>query len=149
METFDLPPVIADLIVARNKLRAHYREVLRKRGGDVQLEFTLDGNLVGDLGEAIAVELFGIRLVEAKSTGTGRGPAFRRTETRADHLLFLDLDFENAKGTVVYNGPEHHSVALLPDKFVGQRSLTRKQMRDADTLVKPEERLHRIKLLRD
>ena len=76
----------------------HYREVLRKRGGDVQLEFTLDGNLVGDLGEAIAVELFGIRLVEAKSTegidgcapdgsttvqvkatGTGRGPAFRRT----------------------------------------------------------------------
>lgn len=168
METFDLPPVIADLIVARNKLRAHYREVLRKRGGDVQLEFTLDGNLVGDLGEAIAVELFGIRLVEAKSiegidgcapdgsttvqvkaTGTGRGPAFRRTETRADHLLFLDLDFENAKGTVVYNGPEHHAVALLPDKFVGQRSLTRKQMRDADTLVKPEERLHRIKPLRD
>jgi hypothetical protein len=131
METFALPAAIAELIAARNSLRKHYREVLRHRGSGVQLKFTLDGNLVGDLGEAIAVELFGIRLVETKSTegidgyapdgrttvqikasGTGRGPAFRQTETRADHLLFFDLDFEKATGTVVYNGPEHIAVGF-------------------------------------
>lgn len=168
METFDLPPAIGSLVTARNKLRAHYREVLRSRCADVELRFTLDGNLVGDLGEAIAVDLFGIRLVDAKSvegidgyapdgtttvqvkaTGTGRGPAFRLTETRADHLLFFDLDFEHAKGTVVYNGPEHHAASLLPTHFSGQRALTLKQIRDADILVKPWERLCRIGPLRD
>lgn len=127
------------------------------------MKFTLDGNLVGDLGEAIAVELFGIQLAETKSTegidgfapdgqttvqikatGTGRGPAFRRTDTQADHLLFFDLDFETAKGTIVYNGPEHRALAALPNVFPGQRSLTRKQIRDAQRLVEKNERLPRI-----
>jgi hypothetical protein len=112
--TFPLPPAIASLIAARNALRSHYREILVARGSTLELSFTLDGNLVGDIGEALSVELFGIRLVDAKSvvgidgytpdgrtvqvkaTGRGRGPAFRFTETRADHLLFFDLDFEGA-----------------------------------------------------
>lgn len=162
MDTFDLPPAIADLLTARNKLRAHYMKILERQGSKVELKFTLDGNLVGDLGEAIAVELFGVQLVEAKSTegidgiapngtttvqikatGTSRGPAFRLTETRADHLLFLDLDFECARGTIVFNGPEHRAVSLLPREFPGQRSLTRKQIRDADKAVQPHERLAR------
>jgi hypothetical protein len=163
MNTFELPPAIADLVAARNSLRRHYLEALRRRGIEVELKFTLDGNLVGDLGEAIAVELFGIQLVETKSTkgidgyapdrkttvqikatGTGRGPAFRQSETRADHLLFFDLDFERASGTVVYNGPEHLAVTLLPKVFAGQRSLSRKQICDADTKVKNGERLARV-----
>lgn len=125
----------------------------------VELKFTLDGNLVGDIGEAIAAELFGVTLVETKSTegidgyavdgrtvqvkatGTGRGPAFRCTETRADHLLFFDLDFESATGQVIYNGPEHYAVKYLPTVFDGQRSMTRKQIRDADVHVAANERL--------
>jgi hypothetical protein len=148
---FDLPPAIAELVAARNKLRDHY--------ASVGLDFTLDGNLVGDLGEAIAAELFGIELVPARSTqgidgyapdrrtvqikatGTGRGPAFRLVETRADHLLFFDLDFERAKGVVVFNGPEHIATAALPKQFTGQRSLTRVQIRAADARVLPEQRL--------
>lgn len=162
MTTFKLPPAIADLIAARNKVRDHYQAALRNQGSSVELKFTLDGNLVGDIGEAIAAELFGVTLVETKSTegidgyapdgrtvqvkatGTGRGPAFRCTETRADHLLFFDLDFETATGQVVFNGPEHYAMKSLPSSFDNQRSLTRKQIRDADGQVEHGERLPRI-----
>lgn len=148
---FALPDSIADLIAARNRLRQHYAAV--------GLDFTLDGNLVGDLGEALAADLFGIKLVPARSTegidgyapdgrtvqvkatGRGRGPAFRLVETRAEHLLFFDLDFEKAVGTVVFNGPEHLATRSLPERFVGQRSLTPLQIRAADTHVLPQQRL--------
>lgn len=152
MHLFKLPPAIADLVAARNKLRDHYSAV--------GLKFTLDGNLVGDLGEAIAAELFGIRLVDnrstpgidgfapdgkttvqIKATGTGRGPVFRQTETRANHLLFFDLDFESAMGTVVFNGPEEIATATLPTRFNGQRMVSRGQIIAADRMVKEAQRL--------
>jgi hypothetical protein len=154
MKTFTLPPAIADLVAARNRLREYY--------ASADLKFTLDGNLVGDLGEAIAAELFGIRLtpgrsaqgidghaadgrtVQIKATGTGRGPAFRQVETRADHLIFFDLDFEQASGMVVFNGPEHIATEALPKQFTGQRSLTPLQIRAADARVSPGQRLRMI-----
>lgn len=52
---FVLPPVIRELIVARNNVRDHY--------ASSGLSFTLDGNLVGDLGEALAADLFGLNLI--------------------------------------------------------------------------------------
>ena len=64
MDTFKLPPAIATLVDARNSVREHYETVLRSQGSNVELKFTLDGNLVGDIGEAIATELFGVKLVE-------------------------------------------------------------------------------------
>jgi hypothetical protein len=106
LQTFVLPPAIAELVTARNKVRDHYQAMLEAKGGTAKLHFTLDGNLVGDIGEALAADIFGIRLVDTKSTegidgyapdgrtvqvkatGTCRGPAFRQTQTRADHLLF-------------------------------------------------------------
>lgn len=135
---------------------------MARQGCGVALKFTLDGNLVGDIGEALAVELFGIKLVntastkgidgatpdgktvQVKATGTGRGPAFRQTETRADYLLFFQLDFDEARGTVIFNGPEHYATSRLPREFVGQRMLSAKQIRDADLQVRPEERLRRV-----
>ena len=159
MREFELPDVVADLWAARNRLRDHYLRVLKDSGSDVDLAFTLDGNLVGDIGEALAVELFGIRLVNAKSTegidghaadgravqvkatGKGYGPAFRFVETRADHLVFFDLDLENGKGVVIFNGPERYATAKLPKTFSGQRSLTPRQIREADKLVSNDERL--------
>jgi len=158
---FKLPEDIAHLIVARNRVRDHYATKLCAWGSEVELAFTLDGNLIGDLGEALAIDLFDLELVDARSTeaidahapggrtvqikatGSHRGPAFRQTETRADHLLFFDLDFDNLTGEVVYNGPEHYAVAMLPDVFVGQRSLSRGQIRAADLRVRPDERLPR------
>jgi len=49
-------------------VRDHYQQILGSQGSDARLEFTLDGNLVGDIGEALAAQLFGIRLVHAKAT---------------------------------------------------------------------------------
>jgi hypothetical protein len=86
------------------------------------------------------------RTVQVKATGTGRGPAFRLVETRADHLLFFDLDFEKAVGTVVFNGPEHLATRTLPKQFKNQRSLTRPQIRAADAQVLPYQRLPMVSL---
>ena len=153
MTNFNLPPIVGDLVNARNMLREHY--------SDSGLKFTLDGNLVGDLGEAIAVELFGIRLsegngegwdglapdgrtVQVKATGTGRGPVFRDIEMRADHLLFFDLNFDDLKGMIIFNGPEAIALEVMPDSWEGQRSLTRNQIQAANERVKNEQRLSRI-----
>lgn len=146
-------------------MRDHYQAVLDRQGSAVELKFTLDGNLVGDIGEALAAQLFGVRLVETKSTegidgyapdgrtvqvkatGTGRGPAFRCVETRADQLLFFDLDLDRCRGTVVFNGPEHYAVRHLPDAFDNQCSLSRHQIRRADEMVQAHERLQPVKAL--
>ena len=160
MRRFPLPAEIAELAGARNRLRDHYRAKLARRGIDLTLRFTFDGNLVGDLGEALAVDLFGVELVsrrstagidghepdsgrsvQVKTTGTGGGPAFRRTETRADHLLFFELDLDMLEGEVVFNGPGQYAASMLPAAFSGQRSLTRHQIRRADQLVPEGERL--------
>tara|TARA_R110000868_G_scaffold133642_3_gene345325 strand:- start:7696 stop:8202 length:507 start_codon:yes stop_codon:yes gene_type:complete len=159
MKEFELPPVIKKLVSAQKDLRRHYQAILHERGSEAELKFTLDGNLVGDIGEALAAQMFGVRLVEIKSnegidgyapdgrtvqvktTGTGRGPAFRCVETRADHLLFFDLDFEACRGKIVFNGPEHYATGKLPQQFANQRSLTASQIRTADALVSECERL--------
>ncbi len=151
MNTFDLPPAVALLVTARNALRQHYQHV--------GLKFTIDGNLLGDLGEAVAAELFNITLtparsnegidgfttdnrsVQIKATGTYRGPAFRLVETKADYLLFFEFDLERALGTVVFNGPESIATRLLPKTFQGQRSLTPRQIRNADAQVQLTQRL--------
>lgn len=160
--TFLLPPAIAAVVQARNAVRDHYARLLRDQGSSVELKFTLDGNLIGDIGEALAAELFGVRLVQTKTTegidgfaadgrtvqvkatGTGRGPAFRNTEIRADHLLFFDLNLEAGVGVVAFNGPEHYVTRNLPASFANQRMVTRQQVDKADREVKPEERLPRI-----
>lgn len=147
---FDLPPEIRDLISARNQLR--------KRYAAFGLQFTLDGKLVGDIGEAIAAEMFGIKLtegnatgidgfapdgrtVQVKATGTGRGPVFRHVSTRADHLLFFSLDFETLTGETVFNGPEEIALSLMPDKWSGQRPVSMRTIRHADRQVRDEQRL--------
>jgi hypothetical protein len=152
MTSFILPPVITDLVVARNRLRDHYRSAA--------LEFTLDGNLIGDIGEAVAAELFGLELsprngtgidghapdgrtVQVKATGTNRGPAFRMVDTRADHLLFLAFDLENLKGEVVYNGPEEPVIKFLPTAWVGQKTVSMAQIRRAASMVAEAQRLGR------
>lgn len=152
MNTFTLPPVITELVAARNRLKDHY--------GAVGLSFTFDGNLIGDIGETVASELFGLKLwpknrtgidgeapdmrtVQIKATGTGRGPAFRMVEKRANHLIFLDFDLDNLKGEIVYNGPEAIALSFLPELWIGQRSLTPRQIRKANALVSEDQRLPR------
>lgn len=74
--SFYLPPVVTELLSARNRLRDHYRSA--------GLTFTLDGNLVGDIGEAIAAELFGITLSARNGTGIdGHAPDGRSVQVKA------------------------------------------------------------------
>ena len=148
--TFTLPPIFTDLVLARNRLRDRYRLAA--------LEFTLDGNLIGDIGEAIAAELFGLKLsarngtgidghapdgrsVQVKATGTNRGPAFRMVDTRADHLIFLSFDLDYLKGEVVFNGPEEMVIKLLPDVWDDQKTVSMTRVRILDRDVPEEARL--------
>jgi hypothetical protein len=145
-KTFDISGPVEITPRRIGDVRRHYEAILRAQGSDVELQLTLDSNLIGDIGEAITTELFGVRLVATKSTegldghaqdgrtvqvkatGTKRGPAFRQTETRTDHLLFFCLDFENAPGLVAYSGTEPYVTHYLPDTFSGQRMVSRAQI---------------------
>src|SRR5690349_16680257 len=112
---FRLPPVIEGLWDAHQKLIDHYAET--------ELKFTFDGRLVGDLGEAVALEYFDIQAcprtpgvdaldrksgasVQVKATGKNGGPAFSWGQGTAKYLLFMKLDFAAGTASVLYNGPE-------------------------------------------
>lgn len=152
MEEFDLPAEIEPLLAARDRLRERY--------ASSGLRFTLDGNLVGDIGEAIAAELFGIELsarcgsavdgytkgpnrksVQVKASGTFRGPLFRKSEVGPDHLLFFHLDFEQRVGKVIFNGPEKLALATMPGNWVGQRAAPLGYLRKANAIVEDVDRL--------
>jgi hypothetical protein len=119
-----LPGVVRDLWMAQQALARHYEIT--------GLKFTLDGRLVGDIAEAVALEHFELVLppkrtkgvdaltktgksVQVKATGSDRsGPAFTPGEGVADYLLFVRINFESCTAVVIYNGPESPVRALLP-----------------------------------
>jgi hypothetical protein len=80
--------------------------------------------------------------VQIKASATARGPAFRKLETGADHLLHLLLDLRNSRGEVVFNGPEHIALGCMPASWTsGQRSIPLGKLRTANATVPPEARL--------
>lgn len=131
MTKINLPDAVVELCKAHGALRRHF--------ASTGLAFTLDGKLVGDIGEAMAAEAFGLTLckrrtggvdahardgrsVQVKATGkvTG-GPAFTPGEGIAEHLLFLRIDFASGTAEVAYNGPEAPIRAFLPSSFSGTK----------------------------
>lgn len=155
LKTFQMEQAVRDFVTAHRRLCKHY-----ERTG---LRFTLDGKLVGDLAEVIAADLFGLTLcerrtagvdchtqtgesVQVKATGTLRkGPAFTPGEGRADHLVFLRLDFDNATGTIAYNGPEAPIRLLLPVRFEGTKRVSLPAILAADAVVAESDRLPRVR----
>jgi hypothetical protein len=132
--TLQLPEVIKDLWTAQQALARHY--------ADTGLRFTLDGRLVGDIAEALALHHFDLLLPDKRTggvdaltrtgktvqvKGTGKhnsGPAFTPGKGRADYLLFFAINFEANTAAVIYNGPEAPVRALLPnDKWEGTKVL--------------------------
>jgi len=149
-DRFELPAEIRALVQARNALRMRYR--------DSGLNFTFDGNLVGDLGEALARELYGLdleadssegidgfapdgRSVQVKASGTRRGPAFRPTEITADHLLFFHFDYEKCEAELIYDGPEHLVRRLLPETWANQRLAPLGRLRQLNAALSQADRL--------
>ncbi|MCD2515520.1 hypothetical protein LQ564_04255 [Massilia sp. G4R7] len=122
----ELPEVIKNLWAAQQALAEHYN--------DTGLKFTLDGRLVGDIAEAIALQHFNLLLpqsrtggvdaitptgktVQVKATGNPKsGPAFTPGRGCADYLLFFAINFEANTASVIYNGPEAPVRALLPSQ---------------------------------
>lgn len=149
-----LPGVVRALVVAHRALVTSYAAT--------DLRFTLDGRLVGDIAEATAAHAFGLELcakrspgvdartrsggtVQVKSSAIGKGPAFTPGEGRADHLIFLSLDFERCEAHVDYNGPEAPVRAALPVSFTGTKRVSIPRLLALDAQVAPEDRLQRFR----
>ncbi|ASP90295.1 DUF6998 domain-containing protein [Sinorhizobium meliloti] len=150
---YKLPTEIRHLIHARNQLRARY-----ERFG---LKFTPDGNLVGDLGEAIAAELFDLQLVDQrgykgidahtreavprsvqiKATGRGDSLIFTHTDKPANILIGLVLRYEQEEVEVVYNGPYDVGLFGLHTAWQGQRPQRVSRFRLWNANVRDEDRL--------
>lgn len=127
-----LPNPVIDLWRAQQALTKYYAVT--------GLKFTLDGRLVGDIAEALALEYFELSLpakrtkgvdalttsgdtVQIKASGLkNSGPAFTPGTGIARHLLFFRIDFSVGSATVLYNGLEEPVRArLLPREWTGTK----------------------------
>ena len=150
MKRYKLPGEVQQLVHARNALRRRY-----KASG---LSFTPDGNLVGDLGEAVAAELFGLaleergkegidakapdgRTVQIKASGRGDSLAFTHTDQPADLLIGLIFHYEDEEVEVVYNGPYAKAISEFPAEWRGQKSKATSKLRAWNQNVNETERL--------
>ena len=122
--------------------------------------FTIDGKIIGDIGEAIAAAAFGLtklranakdhdmqtadgRLVQVKATQTApahRGVGLGRIKRSFDVLLVLEFD-ETGHYEVLYNGPGTYIDAARERKT--SATLSRRQLRACQIKVAPHERLMR------
>lgn len=139
---------IRKLYSARNELRRAFPN----------LPFTLDGKLVGDIGEAIAIAEFGLtklgegaklhdcrapsgKLVQVKATqqtAPGKSVGLGREKQSFDHLLVIQI-FENGKYSVLYDGPGRYIDRAWADKSFASLSVL--QLKRLNTEVKPREKL--------
>lgn len=151
MAFYSLPSEVRHLLHARNSLR--------ERFAATGLRFTLDGNLVGDLGEAIAAELFALTLVarrglkgidavapdgrkvQVKSTGRGDSFPFTHVEEQADWLIALRLHYEQERVEIIYNGPYGPAIAHLAQPWQGQLSVRLNRLRTLNATIDDELRL--------
>lgn len=143
-----LEPLIRDLYAARNALKAECSD----------FPFTLDGKLIGDLGEAIAMHDLGLerlpagnalhdfktadgRLVQVKTTQAvknGQGVGLGLQKQSFQQLLIFQLS-EAGTYSVLYDGPGRYIDEARKHKK--SASLSVGQLRKLNSLVKPTERV--------
>ena len=83
--------------------------------------------------------------VKAKGRSTDR-IQFSYSETRAEHLLVIKLDFDRGTGRAIYNGAEHYVRAFLPSEpWKGQKQVSLSQLRQAAARVRDAERLPMVR----
>ena len=128
----DLPPCVAMFFKAHSELvSALIDDCEASQRDSSQLKFTMDGKLIGDIGEWIAIRHFGMKLegtnrkgvdgkigeedVEIKATLRGDGVAFRylSPEHRSPRLLVFHIPPDGCNFETIYDGPQDHAVNNL------------------------------------
>lgn len=116
--------------------------------------FTLDGHLVGSLGEVVAASMFDLELLAASTEGhdararDGRLVQVKLTQGKAigiraspEHLLVMSMN-SVGRFSIVYNGPgEQAWKSAGPPQKNGQRSLSLATLRRLDARVAETARL--------
>jgi hypothetical protein len=118
------------------KLIFEGRDLLKKTFADSHRNFTIDGRLVGDIGEVIAALEYDVRLDEkSQPTHDGQTSDGRKVQVKAtfkQHLAFRAIpDYclgfllrENGTWEVVYNGPGE----LLRQEFQHRKDFGKTQI---------------------
>jgi hypothetical protein len=138
--------VIKDLYTARNKLRRAFPD----------LSFTLDGNLVGDIGEAIAMHEYKLtpfrkgtkrhdfktrtgKKVQVKATQqTKKGVGLGQKKEHFQHLIVFQIS-EDGRYSVLFDGPGKYIDKARANKK--SPSLSVLQLQKLNCGVKKTERL--------
>lgn len=128
-------------------------ELERKHPGR---HFTLDGHLVGSIGEVFAAERYGIELfIASTETHDGKAPDGRRVQIKATQrssigitsepecLIVLRID-EKGELEEVYNGPGKPVWALVTHRKrpkTGQYQISLSKLRELDERVALEDKI--------
>lgn len=147
---FPLPDSFRQLVEAQKSLARDFQ--------DTGLKFSLDGNLIGDIGEALAMRYFGLvpcvrkragidgtvgqKTVQVKASASKRGAAFRWVDENAEHLLVFCIDPNSNSATLIFNGPQS---AVLKEPFPGQKSISKMALQAIDVGLKTDQRLPIVK----
>lgn len=151
----ELPEPVKALYAAHTAMCQHFAHT--------GLNFTLDGKLVGDIGEALVAEAYGITLCQKRTPGvdghaadgrsvqikaTGRsnaGPTFTPGRGIADHLMFIRINFGSGSAVILYNGPEALVRKRLPSTWLGSKQVRLANVLVDDANVIDDQRLSRIR----
>ena len=123
---------------------------------DYNRHFTLDGHLVGSIGEVYAAERYGIELLTSSSpTHDGVAPDGRLVQIKAtqrksvalndspNYLIVFKID-EDGRFEEVYNGPGEPVWALLKDRKMpktGQYQISLSKLAELDAAVSQKDRI--------
>lgn len=161
IHTFRLPASFTRLVDAQRSLIADF--------GDAGLPFALDGNLIGDVGEALAIRHFGLKLcdqrrpgidgningksVQVKTSFSQRGGAFRWVCKPANMLLVFCINRQDQSdqwlASLIYNGPQElvFKEHFNNERFKWQRSIPRHRLVEYNAKVLDAERLPVVKVM--
>lgn len=119
---------MADPKIIKEGLAEIFSGIAKLKAGYGHRHFTIDGKLVGDIGEVIAEQEFDIKLTDKSKTGyDAHMRDFRRVEVKAtfqttllfrsipDYCIGLKLSRDGSH-EVVFNGPGRYIAEGFPDK---------------------------------
>ena len=131
-----LSETIRELYAIVNQLERDYNKHDRR--------FTLDGHLLGSIGEVYAAERYGIELAKSSSERhDGTTTDERKRDSEPAYLLVLKID-ENGSFKEVFNGPGNIVWELVKNKRPpknGQYQISLSKLRTLNDNIAPDDRI--------